>query len=106
MFRIDGSKIWLTQGDTAEFRPIIEEYTGQEGDMVYFRVAKIYSDEPVIEKVVAAGENIAIAADDTSNLSIGSYLYQLKLMSVDGNISTFATGRFMLEGDIHERTEG
>lgn len=106
MFRIDGTKMILTKGDTAEFRPIVEGYEAKEGDEIIFRVAKLYTDEPVIEIVVAAGDNIEFTSEDTSNLPTGSYLYQTKLVNVDGKISTFATGTFMLMGEINARTEG
>ena len=103
MFKIDNNKIWLTCGDTAEFRPVIEDYTAQEGDTVSFVAKKTVSAEAAITKSVAAGENISFAAEDTLSLTPGSYLYDLRLVTADGKVSTFVSqGQLYLVGAINE----
>lgn len=98
MFKIDAGKIYLTQGDTAEFKPIIEGYEAQEGDTVQFNLVKVWGQELLLTKTVAAGDNIEFAAADTIDLPTGSYLYNTKLIGSDGNISTFISDRFILLG--------
>ncbi len=101
MFKIEDNHIWLTRGDTAQFRPVIEEYEAQEGDQVVFAVKRAANnDVPAIRVAIAAGENIDFTNELTSTLPIGNYLYELKLETVDGDISTFASGRFTLMGDL------
>ncbi len=101
MFRTDENKIYLTRGNTAQFRPVIEDYTATEEDKVVFAVKKTVLDSaPIIRKEVAAGENIALAADDTSSLTTGSYLYDITLITAEGDKSTFASGVLILEGDL------
>lgn len=104
MFKIENSKIWLTCGDTAEFRPVIENYTAQEGDIVTFTAKKVLSDQELaINKSVAAGEDIAFAAEDTSSLTPGTYLYDLRLETTDGGVSTFVSqGELYLVGAVNE----
>ena len=105
MFKIENNQIWLTRGDTAEFRPIIEDYEIQEGDQVVFAVKRTTNNEtPDIRIAIPAGDNIEFNNETTSTLSIGSYLYELKLETVDGDISTFASGRFNLLGDLDNGT--
>lgn len=106
MFKIEENKIWLTRGDTAEFKPIIEDYLVQEGDEVVFVVKRYPTTEPpVIRVAVAAGDNISLTNEMTSTLPLGTYLYELKLNTVDGNISTFASGRFTLLGDLDNEND-
>lgn len=101
MFKIEENRIWLTRGDTAEFRPIIQDYEAQEGDEVIFAVKRTTNnDAPAIRLAIAAGENITFTNELTSDLPLGTYLYELKLNTVDGEISTFASGRLTLLGDL------
>ena len=98
MFKIDNNTIYITRGDTAEFQPVVKDYEAKEGDMILFSVAKVYGTEPVISKAIDAGNAVTFAAEDTNSLSIGTYIYDLKLLS-DDDVSTFADGRFVILGD-------
>ena len=102
MFKIDGKRIWLTRGDTAEFRPVITDYVSQEGDKVVFAMKRALNDaEPALRLEVNAGENIQFTHEDTIALPSGSYVYDLKLAQVDGTISTFvSSGRLDLIGEV------
>ena len=104
MFKVDGKKIWLTCGDTAEFRPVIEDYTAQDGDTVTFTAKKVLSDpELAINKSVAAGNGITFAAEDTVSLAPGSYIYDLRLETAGGDVSTFVSqGQLYLVGAVNE----
>lgn len=103
MFKVNGNKIWLTCGDTAEFAPVIEDYTVQEGDVVSFVAKRTPSSEIAIVKAVAAGDSIAFAAEDTASLTPGNYLYDLRLVTAGGEVSTFVSqGQLCLLGALNE----
>lgn len=101
MFKIDGNRIWLTRGDTAEFRPVIEDYESQEGDKVVFAAKRAMNDEaPALRIEVNAGENIAFTPELTTSLPSGSYVFDLILRMANGSVSTFASGRMELMGEV------
>lgn len=102
MFKVENDTIWLTRGDTAEFRPIIEGYEAQEGDKVVFSMKKaLNDDEPILKMEVEVGENITFTRDSTAKLPSGSYLYDLKINTVGGDTSTFVNGETLyLLGDV------
>lgn len=106
MFRTENNKIWLTRGDTAEFRPIIENYEAQEGDKVVFALRKAIT--PVLKIEVNLGENIVFNNDATKDLPSGSYLYDLMISTTAGERLTFVNGeRFeLLRGIEDERNQG
>ena len=98
MFKIDNNTIYLTRGDSAEFQPVVKDYEAKEGDKILFSATKAIGQDPALQIEVDAGNAIAFAAEDTLSLTIGSYIYDLKLVS-DEEVSTFADGRFVLLGD-------
>lgn len=102
MFKVENDMIWLTRGDTAEFRPIIEGYEAQEGDKVVFSMKKaLNDDEPILKIETDLGENIVFTNESTNKLPSGSYVYDLRINTVDGNISTFVNGEILyLLGDV------
>jgi len=102
MFRVENDKVWLTRGDSAEFRPIIQDYETQEGDKIIFALKRSYSDEaPVLTIETDLGKNIVFTPETTKDLRCGSYLYDLKIITVDGSVSTFVNAeRFTLLEDI------
>lgn len=101
MFKIDKNDIYLTRGDTAEFRPVIENYEAAENDKVIFAMKKARNNmEPALKIEVAAGENIVFTHENTVSLTSGSYIYDLTLNQANGQISTFASGRFNLLGEV------
>ena len=98
MFKIDNNTIYLTRGDSAEFQPVVKDYEAKEGDKILFSATKAMGQDPALQIEVDAGNAIAFAAEDTLSLTIGTYIYDLKLVS-DEEVSTFADGRFVLLGD-------
>lgn len=102
MFRIDNNRIWLTRGDSAEFRPIIQEYEAQEGDKIVFSMKKaVNDDEPALRIETDLGKNIEFLPELTKDLSSGSYIYDLKIVTAENQVSTFVNGeRFDLLGEI------
>ena len=102
MFKIEQQNIYYTRGDTAKFYPILEDYVAQEGDTVSFTVKKTINDvEPGIKITIPAGDEVTLTHECALLLTPGSYLYDLKLETVDGEISTFVNcGRFYLLGEL------
>jgi len=104
MFKIDNDTIYLTRGDTAEFRPIVEDYEAQEDDKVVFLLARYPGARPVLKLETKPGESITFSTLDTATLECGSYVYDLRLITAD-TTSTFVNGaRFNLMGDIYDGT--
>jgi hypothetical protein len=92
----------LTRGDSAEFRPVIADYEAQEGDTIIFAMKKALNDaEPTLRIEVPVGDNIVFTPETTSNLTPGTYLYDLRIKTIAGDVSTFVNAkRFNLLGEI------
>ncbi len=101
MLNIQNSNIYIVRGDSGDFRPVIQDYEAQEGDKVVFAAKKARNeDEPVIKIEVNAGENISFTPELLKDIKAGSYEYDLRLKTVDGKVSTFASGRLLITGEI------
>jgi hypothetical protein len=91
MFKIEGTKIYLTRGDSAEFNINIIDADGnpyelQEGDLVEFTIKEdIYSSDALIYKT---GTTIVIEPSDTSRLRYGTYVYDVQVTLSDGTVDT------------------
>lgn len=93
MFEILGNgKIRMVRGDTVEFNVTASykedgsPYTLQEGDEIIFTLKKKSTDTvPLIQKT---GPDVIITPDDTSELSFGSYVYDVQLNFADGSVDT------------------
>ena len=102
MYKIDGTTIHLTRGDT--FETVVQPkqangsvYSPVEGDTVRFALksnvllATGYADsEPLIEKTIPNDTMILeIAPSDTKQLAFGDYVYDVELTYADGTVDTF-----------------
>lgn len=96
-YKIDGSTIMLTQGDTFRAKINIinpkteEEYTPVEGDKLRFAMKRKYTDEvPVILKDIPIDTMIlGLEPDDTKYLDYtGKYVYDVQLTMANGDILT------------------
>lgn len=91
MFKIEGTTIYLTRGDSAEFNINIvgadgNSYELQEGDLVEFTIKEdVYSSEALIYKT---GTNIVIEPSDTSEMRYGTYVYDVQVTLSDGTVDT------------------
>ena len=110
MYKIDGTKITLTKGDSFYATVGITDadghaYTPQEGDVIKFGVKKSLAEkECVIEKIVPNDTlQIYLAPNDTRNLSVGAYVYDVELTYADGNKDTFINrATFILADEVIE----
>ena len=96
MFKIDGTYITLTRGDTFKCEVKIytaegEEYIPAEGDIIRFAMKKTAYDRiPLIKKTISHEDMLLeINPEDTQNLDFGTYIYDIQITLEDGTVDTF-----------------
>lgn len=100
-YRIDGTTIYLTRGDTFEAKvearlPDDEggaAYAPAVGDAIRFALKADYMDEkPLVVKDIPS---------DTKTLPFGKYVYDIQITYADGKVDTFITkGRLRLTEEV------
>lgn len=109
MFRINGTTITLTQGDSFYAVVSLTEmstghaYTPQEGDVIKFGLKKSITDaECVIEKTIPNGTLLLyLAPSDTKELPLGNYVYDIELTTAGGDVDTFINkATFVLVAEV------
>lgn len=107
-FKMEDEYITMTRGDTLSFGLEVE---GDALDTAYFTVKKSFSDEtPVFQKslgttvdgitLIEEGKYaVRIAPEDTENLEVGKYYYDLQI-GVNGDVFTVKRGILELEADV------
>lgn len=97
-FRVNGTTIYLTRGDT--FRAVItisnpdgSIYTPQEGDKVRFAMKEdIDSEELLIFRDIPIDTmELVLFPGDTKGLEYGNYVYDIQLTKANGDVDTFIT---------------
>lgn len=96
MFRVSGSTIAITRGDTGIFTLALNDSKGApydfSNDEVLFTVKKTVQDtEALIQKRIIYGENVTILPVDTSQLPYGSYVYDIQVTTAGGIVDTVIT---------------
>lgn len=98
MYKVEGTTIYLTRGDTFEayVTPMTDEgteYVFQPGDTMRFACKKKYADpEPLILKDIPTNTCLLeLEPSDTKELKFGSYVYDIQLTYADGKVDTFIT---------------
>lgn len=99
MYKVEGTTITLTRGDSLRLETIIKRKTSNETyipdptDVIRFRLKKRLDDSfPVlIEKVIPITDPLILALDpeDTKPLRFGEYAYDIELSKVNGLVDTF-----------------
>lgn len=97
MFIIDGSTVTLTRGDSfyavvgAKNKSTGQAYTPQEGDVIKFGMKKNAKDaECVVEKTLDNSTLLLhLEPNDTKELPLGNYVYDIELTTSDGDVDTF-----------------
>ncbi len=95
MFEVKGNDLYLTRGDTARLTVNITnvcddgEYTPAADDVFRFTVKKnVYTKEPVFQKVTTGNAVFKISPSDTKNLDFATYVYDIELTTVSGDVYT------------------
>jgi len=104
MVSISGTTIRLTRGDTAAFGLSImahgEDFTLGEGDRAIFSVKASFDDEEyAVQKDVEDGI-VRILHEDTMDLNVGNYVWDIQIMFADGQVTTIGPGRLKLLADV------
>jgi hypothetical protein len=98
MFRIDGTTMYLTRGDTLDVTVTIlnedgTEYTPTEYDAVRFAVKNSYSDQRTIIYVDIPIDTmrLRLESEDTKKFHAQKkpYVYDIQLTKEDGTVDTF-----------------
>lgn len=92
----------MVRGNTGTFsvRPKINgEIALKDGDYLYFTVRRIKAlanEAPIITKTISTFEDgradIVITPEDTKNLDLGNYIYDLVMERSDGSIDSLIPG--------------
>ncbi len=97
-YNVSGTTITLTRGDTFMAQISItdskgEPYVPVEGDSVRFAMKSAYTDdEPLLLKDIPIDTlKLILAPEDTKCLSFGTYVYDIQLTKVTGEVDTFIT---------------
>lgn len=117
-YKIDGTKITLTRGDT--FRTVVaiknktegSYYTPTEGESVVFAMkrnrliangSEYYDKAPLIEKEIPIDTMILhITPEDTKSLGFGEYKYDVRLVKANGEVYTFISDSdFIIDREAH-----
>ena len=107
MVNIYGTRIMMTRGDT--LRCLIkltkgdEPYELQDGDQVRFALKKNYKDEePLIVKNIASDLILELEPQDTKDLKVDTYYYDIEMTYADGAVDTFiAEARLELRNEVY-----
>lgn len=109
MHSINGSNISLTRGDSLYLTVNIFKdgvaYTPVEGDVIRFAMKAKYKDpdeEVIILKTIPNDTLIlAFEPEDTKDLPMGkTYVYDIQLTDVYGNVDTFIIGTFTVTEEV------
>lgn len=114
MFKINGTNITLTRGDTfiasIEITRNGETYTPVEGDSIRFAMKRMamdagrtkYIDEdPLVMKAIPYDSLILrLESDDTKEFDFGIYAYDIQITFEDGAVDTFINGRLTLAAEV------
>ena len=106
MFRIVNNVISLTRGDTARFNIILKDtnggfYTPITGDILTMTVKQSISDTTEVFQIDAVDSEFTILPEHTSNLSFGTYFYDIQLTLDNGDINTvIPISQFKVEEEV------
>lgn len=108
MLKIKGMDIHLTKGDTGYITLDIRNsqnkpYKYNDGDTLTMTIKKTLTNSKVIEKTVNADESFVILPDDTKELSVGRYKYDVQVNTAIGEVFTvIPESAFYLEKEVTE----
>lgn len=102
--RVSGTNLYMTRGDSEAISVTISGYNIQPGDFLEMTVRKRYGSPPVLYRKVENFEDnkvlISIAPDETSNLTIGEYVYDLQLTFAGAVKTVVKPSKFVIEEEV------
>lgn len=107
-FSISGTSITLTRGDTLAAQIEITDPSGSlyqpvEGDVIRFAMKTSYNDdEPclILKEIPHDSMKLIFEPEDTKNLAYGSYVYDVQITKVNGEVDTFIKGKLKLTEEV------
>lgn len=105
MYSVCNNNIELTRGDsflaTVEMYNDDERYEPQEGDVITFTAKKSYGSAVAIQKNIPASSLLLkLDPEDTANLAVTSYVYDIDIVFADGRKDTFIKGKLKLTPEV------
>ena len=114
MFKVQGTNITLTRGDTLIAEIGInrgtQTYTPVSTDVIRFAMKHIHMDaertqfldeRPVLTKAIPYDTLILrLESADTKTLDFGIYAYDIQITFADGTVDTFITGRLTIAEEV------
>lgn len=109
MYKVKGTTITLTRGDTLPLHFELENEDGSvyiptENDTIRFAMKKDYSDdEPLLVKNIPTDTlDLRIESADTKPLDFGDYVYDVEITLNDGTVFTFIEkAKLKLTEEVH-----
>lgn len=98
------TNITVTRGDSLYLAVAMtkdgEAYTPAEGDVVFFS-AENSAGHTVFGKTIPTDSLIlSIYPEDTRSLNVGTYRYNIRLVTASGEVDTFLKGKFKIEKEV------
>lgn len=108
---LDDYGIQATKGDTIIMPFVVFNndksiYQVQDGDIINFGMKQSYEDEEcLIEKTINnTSLTLVLDHDDTKNLEVGSYYYDIQITRINGNIvHTFISGIINITNEVYDK---
>lgn len=106
MFKIKGTSIELTRGDTAVFELTLTdadgvEYTLHPGDIIVFSLKASTASNRYLFQKEFIENTMKIDPSDTSLLSCGTYTYDIQLTNREGDVFTVVEpSRFTIKEEV------
>lgn len=108
-YSVSGTTITLTRGDTFRATVSITDseglpYTPSSTDRIRFAMNRTYNNtEPLILKEIPYDTLVLeLDPEDTKGLPYGSYVYDIELTDVLGNVDTFITkARLVITEEVY-----
>ena len=102
--------IQATKGDTI-IMPIVvfnndnSIYQVQTGDVINFGLKENYEDsECLIEKTIDNETlTLVLEHDDTKNLEVGTYVYDIQITKANGEVNTFISGNIQITNEVYDK---
>lgn len=109
MLVVYGHEITMVRGDTANLTLTLydgcNEYYPQEGDTIRFAVRKAYNDGgacAIVKTIPVDTLTLTLEPSDTKTLPEDKYVYEIELITGDGEIDTFIdNGTLKLKPEVY-----
>ena len=101
-YSVKGTNITMTRGDTFSadiciYQPNGKPYNLVEGDVVQFAMKKSAKDTDILilKDIPIKTMKLVLDPDDTKELDFGTYVYDIQLQKITGEVYTFITKSYL-----------